>query len=307
MSEQIENTGGQDQATEGLTFDTIRETVSTNPELQGQLLSNLLQTEVGKSLFDTNLNLRVKEYQTKTQKEIGEATNKAYTNVDDALKDFGYEKPKGVKTTEYLKSIFGELKSKVDNTGDEKQLVNDMKASFDAERQSFQSQIEELKSGYERKILESSVSSLTFDFVETMPKAAADAILQLEVNKLLNDAVKQEDGTYAYKDADGKLMSNTAQGRYMTAQEVLNQKFKGMGVLKGEHKAGGGAKETKTTTNLQNGALTFRGDLAKTKVQFAELFKDAATKQGILSKSKEEREFWIKAKEQYNFDNLPES
>ena len=76
----------------------FKDKLSTDPSLQAKVLDILKGTEVGKAYTETV----AKNY---FEQNIGQEHRKIYDFVDDAIKQNGFDKPDGVKTSEWVNMI----------------------------------------------------------------------------------------------------------------------------------------------------------------------------------------------------------
>jgi len=89
----------------------FKDKLSSDPSLQAKVLDILKGTEVGKAYTETV----AKNY---FEQNIGQEHRKIYDFVDDAIKANGFDKPDGVKTSEWVNMIAKqnkELNDKVNN------------------------------------------------------------------------------------------------------------------------------------------------------------------------------------------------
>lgn len=287
-----------------LTIEQIQEAIKANPSLEQSIVTTALQTETGKSVLNNHL-------ATSKTDIYNEATKGAYTNVDAALKGLGYEKPEGIKSTDYLATVIKELSTKassVDSTAaekeDAKKLAEALKSDFSTKESEYLSKIEQLQKANQDILIKAEINTLSFDLDPNISEAVSSVFLATQRDILLRNA-KVVDGKTIYYDEDGKPYLNDLRD-YATAKEILTKKLEP--ILKKEPTAGGGAgQEKKPTTSIKGGAIISDNlNKATTRATLFAAFNSDAKRQALVQGSEDFNKVWNETKKHYSFNDMPE-
>lgn len=287
-----------------ITLEQIQEAVKNNTELEASLVGYAMQTASGKNVLNNHKKNLLDGI--KSEEDIArEVSAKAYNNVEESLKEFGVEKLPNEKTSDYVKRV---IKSKSTSKNEDTQAeIEAIKKAAQAQIVEKDKTIESLRKEYQDQVVLSSMNSVKIDFDDNVPQAATAVLLDVEKQKLLANRKVSEDGKVVFLDSEGKPITNNLL-EPATAQEILQSRFKEMGLLKKEQQPGGGAKENATTSSVKDGVLVFDTSRVETKKQFLNAFNKACLAQGIAKQSDEYNKNWAKAKESFgNYDSLPKS
>lgn len=289
-----------------LTIEQIAEAIQGNKELETAVVTKALQTETGKSVLNNHLATSkdsiVKETAT-------DATRRAYESIDNALKQAGYEKPEGVKSSEYLLQVLGKekeekanLSKKAEDQESVKKYAETLKTQFGEKETEYKTTIEKLQKELQNVQVSASVKALRWDFDDNIDSDLLAQYKNATESQLVNNA-KIIDGKVVYHDENGNPYLNDLRD-YATAEEILKTKYQKY--LKQAPKAGGGAGKEKPLSKVSGtGALVGDGlEKSVTRVQLYDAFMVAAKRQALTGAKKDEA--WEATKKQYGFDSMPE-
>jgi hypothetical protein len=277
----------------------IAEALNTNEELRGQILETISSTESGKSYLDTYA-------QTHFEKNVGVKVGELYGNIDNDLKELGFEKPNGVKTYDFLKETVSSLKEKA-SSADPNALIalqkerDELMSKLENNEQAkhFKDLYESTKSTYAEQLaekeqlisdfnnkqrsftikseLDKELAGLTLN--DTLPNDVRDTYIQTVYAALLKDAKVLEDGSVAFYDGEELIINKKTAGK-ASAKEILADKLKSIIAEKGSV-AGSGGKDDDGTKRPSNVTLAN----AKTQTELSSLIAEKLLSDGLLKGS----------------------
>jgi uncharacterized protein Smg (DUF494 family) len=291
----------------------FKDKLSSDPTLQAQVLDILKGTEVGKQYTETV----AKNY---FEQNIGQEHRKIYDFVDNAITSAGFDKPDGVKTSEWVKMIAQqnkELSDKVNSKSFDPNKLNEeiekLTAKHKKEKQHFQTTAEQEIAKRDEKIN----NLMTAQTQQKKMSAINSAIKNLEFNKglddsLINDIVqvktqiliqnsKIEDGAVVWCSPEGTPIKDGILNASLDT--ILKNEFSS--VL---HKsvAGGNAGTQPNTQNNFNGQQVMIDPTQfKTQEQFLSEFNQLAQAKGIAKGEQYDSLYW-EAFDRYNVKQLKE-
>lgn len=313
MNEQEQSGQGATETTQVNPLLAIKEQYKDNVEVQTALLADLMQTQVGAKYLNNTTAFATAELEKKLKEQVSDATKSAYSNIDEMYKQLGYERPAGVKTTDFIASIHKELQTKKgkeqeDTKADDNKIFEKYKTEVQAKEKEYQTQLQTLQQELANTKLVASINQSSFEFNDTLPAALVKQVQASTINNLMQNKKTNEDGTVYFIDDKGEAYSKPSENRYLTAQEVLEIKYKELEILKQQPTAGTGAGTAKTTTSIDStGTVVFDTTGVKTKVQFLQQYSEAAAKQGILAGTKEFADNYSKLKDTDSYRGLPDA
>ena len=291
----------------------FKDKLSADPSLQAKVLDILKGTEVGKAYTETV----AKNY---FEQNIGQEHRKIYDFVDDAIKANGFDKPDGVKTSEWVNMIAKQNKELNDKVNNLNANPNKLAEQIDALTQKHRKEKESFNKTAQAEIDSRDLQIKTLKEAQTTLSKKTDiqnAMSGLEFNKgldesLLKDIVnvktqiliqnsKVEDGAVVWYKTDGTPYKDG----------ILNASLDT--ILKNElssvlHKstAGGNAGTQNPTSGTFNGQqVTVDTSQFKTQEQFLNEFNKIAKSKGIAKGEQYDSLYW-EAFDRYDVKQLKE-
>ena len=291
----------------------FKDKLSTDPSLQAKVLDILKATEVGKAYTETV----AKNY---FEQNIGQEHRKIYDFVDDAIKQNGFDKPDGVKTSEWVNMIAKQIKELNDKVNNLNANPNKLAEQIDALTLKHRKEKDVFNKTAQAEIDSRDLQIKTLQEAQTTLSKQTDiqnAMSGLEFNKgldesLLKDIVtvktqiliqnsKVEDGAVVWYKTDGTPYKDG----------ILNASLDT--ILKNElssvlHKstAGGNAGTQNPTSGTFNGQqVTVDASQFKTQEQFLNEFNKIAQSKGIAKGEQYDSLYW-EAFERYDVKQLKE-
>jgi hypothetical protein len=272
-------------------------------------------TDVGKAYAETI----AKNY---FDENISQEHKKIYDFVDNALIGAGFEKPQGVKTSEWAKMIAEQnkeltekLSSLNSNTNPEETLkkLEELKAKHKKEKSELtntaQQQIQEretiistLKTKERDLFRKGDVQKAmsTMEFNKGLGESLLNDIIEMKTQTLISNAI-EEDGKTIWCKPDGTAYKDGI----MNASLEFILKAELQSVLH-TNAQGGGAGNTPTATGDFNGSqVIVQENSFKTQEQFLSEFDKIAQRKGIPKGDDYNKLYW-EAFERYNVKNLRE-
>lgn len=291
----------------------FKDKLTSDPTLQAQVLDILKSTDVGKAYTETV----AKNY---FEQNIGQEHRKIYDFVDDAIKGAGFEKPDGVKTSEWVKMIAEqnkELNDKVKTISANPDKINEevekLKAKHKKERDFFQNtaQAEIAKRDEEINTLKSAQTQLkkqteiqnalkSLEFNKGLDESLINDIVNVKTQILIQNS-KVEDGAVVWCSPDGTPIKDGILNASL--ETILKNEFSS--VL---HKsvAGGNAGTQPNGQNNFNGQqVVVDPSQFKTQEQFLNEFNKIAQAKGIAKGEQYDSLYW-EAFDRYNVKQLKE-
>jgi len=293
-------------------FTALESKLTEDKEFAAKILNAVKVTEVGKAYGDTIA-------KTYFEENKGSAHSYAWDMVDEALQGAGYEKPKGVRTSDWAAQIAKEAntyKQKIEGLRGEggKEALEKQQAAWIAEKQ--QLEADYLKSLNDERTkytelngkvtISSRRSIIEKELANGTPSAAIDKasfkeISDFKINQLAKNAT-EENGKIIWNDADGKPYKNGVLNADL--DYVVNVVF---GNLLQKGKAGGGAQGGTDGVVITGNVLTLDAAKFNTGVEFMNVFNTAASLQGIAKGSEEYYKLYEDTKTAYKVSEMPES
>ena len=291
----------------------FKDKLSSDTTLQAKVLDILKGTEVGKAYTETV----AKNY---FEQNIGQEHRKIYDFVDDAIKQNGFDKPDGVKTSEWVNMIAKQNKELNDKISNLNANPTKLAEQIDALTKKHRKEKEAFNKTAQAEIDARDLQIQTLKEAQTTLSKQTDiqkAISGLEFNKgldenLLNDIVnvktqiliqnsKVEDGAIVWCKSDGTPYKDG----------ILNASLDT--ILKNElssvlHKttAGGNAGTQNPTSGTFNGQqVTVDTSQFKTQEQFLNEFNKIAISKGIAKGEQYDSLYW-EAFDRYDIKQLKE-
>jgi glutamate synthase domain-containing protein 2 len=287
-----------------ISIEVIKEAITNNKDLESQLVATVLQTETGKTVLNNHL-----KNNNPSDEAIKEATKKAYGHIDEALTGLGYEKPQGLKTSEWATNIVKDLKSKVEASGKSKNDVEEYKNMIEAIKTQSATKEQELMKALENEkntnrfnSIKGVLRSSSLEFDPKIPSVAVDAVRKEIESKLIANAKKDGDKIVFYKE-DGKPYLNDLL-EPASAEEV--QKLLYSDILKKKTPGGGAGKEGNPPTELKDGNIVLNKTKVNSRVGMMTQFNEACKSQGILKGSEEYLKQWKQVMATDEYKALPE-
>ena len=323
---------------EGLTQDQIIEALNTNPDLVTGLTTHIIGTDHGKKVIT---NQATSMY----QQNIGEEVKNIYGRIDqDAFETLG-EKPgegedgKKVKTYDFLKGVFGELKTlreqkeslnadaevirlkaeneklKTEGGGKHWQTTFETEqAKWLQEKKTLTEANESLQQGVYSSSVKGDIANAKSElkFNPDIPQSAIDAMFGTIQADLIKNS-KKEGEKIVYLNADGSIQMDENSG-FKSAKGILQERLADV-LLKDDGGSGGSAQETIVgsikTTKVEGKddvkSLSLKPGSFKTQVEFLKIATESLIASGIPKASGEFVRLIDKAKIEYKVNTLPRS
>jgi len=291
-----------------------------NEETRGQILETIASSEHGKSYLENH----AKSY---LDANSGAIRGELYGNIDNDLKDLGFEKPTGIKTYAFLKETVQGLKDKAalgdpsaietlrlenetlkskiesgDGNNHYKDLYESGKSTWEKELAEKENTIngfhEEKRTFTIKNDLNGALSQITLS--EDISQSIKDIVINNAFQKLANEAKIEGDGTISYYGEDGQIMMNKRTMAKKTAKEILAESLADIVVKKPV--GGGGADDKENIDVNKRSNVTLAA--AKTQTELNSIIEEHLSSNGEL---KGTSEYYKKADElfmEYN-KNLP--
>ena len=288
-----------------LTIEEIQAAVKENPALEGQLVAYSTQTETGKTLLNNHLNNN-KEAISKAAAD--EATKTAYGHVDNTLKELGFEKQEGEKSTAAAARAIKELKAQIakastseDGKEEAQKMIEAIKLQADTEKKDLLAQLETERTNNRTNNIKSKIISArsSFKYNPNYDQVVLDKFVLDADQQLIKGAKKQDDGSFIYHDKDGLPYLNDLRAP-ATEKEVLAILLKPVLAVSD---AGGGAGQEKPSSTIVGGNIKLNGTYGS-QVELNAAFSKAAAAQSMPRGSKEYNEQWDVVKKQHNYADL---
>lgn len=293
----------------------FKDKIKEDKTLQSQLLDILKGTETGKAYTETV----AKNY---FEQNVSQEHKKIYDHVDNALTSAGFEKPDGVKTSEWVNMIAQqnkELSEKIETMKDSTEpdklakQIDELKAKHKKEKQFFnktaQQEIEQRDAKIKSLIdaqnrlskqteIHGEISKLSFN--KGLDETLINDIIEVKTQILIHNATV-EDGQTVWNKPDGTPYKDG----------ILNASLEH--ILKNElnsiiHKTlpGGNAVTQRTNGSNFNGQQIFV-DMTRVKTQetFLTEFNKVAQSKGIAKGDEYDQLYW-ESFERYNIKDLKE-
>lgn len=302
------------------TQEEFSQSFNENEELRGQILETIASSEHGKSYLENH----AKSY---LDANSGAIRGELYGNIDNDLKDLGFEKPTGVKTYAFLKDTVQSLKEKAalgdpsaiealkqeneslkskiesgDGNTHYKDLYESGKSTWEKELAEKEAVIngfhEEKKTFNIKSDLNGALSQLSLN--DEISQSIKDIVIKDAFNKLTQGAKIEGDGTVSYYGEDGQILMNKRTMAKKTAKEILQDALADIVVKKPTTQ--GGADDKTPMDDKKRNNLTLAS--AKTQMELNSIIEEHLSSNGELKGTKE---FVQKADElfkEYN-NNLP--
>lgn len=289
-----------------LTIEQIQAAIKANPELEATIVTFGLQTETGKTVLNNHL-ANNKEAISKAAAD--EATKTAYGNVDNTLKELGFEKQEGEMTSAAAARAIKTLKEQIAKAGTSKEDKEDAAKMIEAIKQQaaekekdLLSQLETERKNNRTNNIKSKIISARADFKynPTYDKLVLDKFIQDAEKQLITGAKKQEDGSFIYHDENGLPYLNDLRAP-ATEEEVLTRLLKP--VLAVSDAGGGAGQEPKPKGTLVGGSIKLNGSF-NTQVELYAAFEKVAAAQSMPKRSEEFNKQWDIVKKQHNYEDL---
>jgi hypothetical protein len=288
-------------------FQAFESKLSEDKEFAAKVLNAVKVTETGKSYSDTIA-------KTYFDENKGSAHSHAWDMVDKALQGAGYEKPTGLKTSEWaakiategkmnlekLNSIEGDGAGKAKWLEEKAQLEKDYKESLLVEQNKY-SELNGKITLTNRKALIAKQLSLAGQPSAALDKVDFEEISDFKMNQLSKNAT-EENGKIIWNDAEGNPYKN---GVLNAELDFVVNKLFGSILQKGT--AGGGSQGGANETTITGNVLTLDGSKFSTGVEFMLEFNKQAALQGIAMKSDEYYKLYDETKIAYKVGEMKES
>lgn len=289
-----------------MNLEEIKAAIAENPELEAQIVTLGLQTETGKTVLNNHL---ANNKDSISKAAYDEATKAAYGNMDKILKEFGFEKQEGEKSTEAQARAIKSLQEKIaqagataeDKEANEK-MIQAIKAQADKEKADLLAQLEEERTSNRTNSIKTRLidAKADFNYNPNYDKVVIDKFVKDAEAQLVKGAKQQKDGSYIYYDENGLPYLNDLRAP-ATEKEILTRLLKPVLAVSG---AGGGAgQEPKPSASLVDGKVNLKGDYS-TQVELYEAFEKAAAALSLPKRTKEFNEQWEIVKKQHNYQDL---
>ena len=288
-----------------LTIEEIQAAVKENPELEAKLVAYSTQTEAGRTLLNNHLSNN-KEAISKAAAD--EATKNAYGHLDSTLKDLGYEKQEGEKSTAAAARAIKELKAQIakastseEGKEDAKKMIEAIKLQADKEKEDLLAQLETERNNNKTNNIKSSLINARagFKYNPNYDQVVLDKFVEDAEQQLIKSAKKQDNGTFIYHDKEGMPYLNQLRAP-ATAKEVLTLLLKPVLAVSD---AGGGAGQEKPSGKVIDGNIKLSGSFSS-QVELNAAYAKAAAAQGWARGSEEYKEQWDVVKKQHNYADL---
>lgn len=247
----------------------------------------------------------------------GTAHGEAWTKVDEALKELGFEKPNGVKTTDFVAKLAKERKefeTEYNNLkgskGDKAEIEAAWSKKLQDEQNLYKGKLTDLETqlNQERnqnkvnsRLLQLSEAISKVNFNPALPKAAVDEFKAIKLKYLAENAI-EENGNLIWAN-DKKEPFKNANLLNANTDEVLKAVFKD---FISEGTPGGSANPTAGTSKIEGKILLLSNNNFQTKMGFMEQFNKDLRAQGKTESDKEFSEIWQASISHYGYDKLPE-
>lgn len=293
-------------------FEALEKQIGENKEFAAKVLNAVKGTETGKAYSDTIA-------KTYFDENKSSAHSHAWDMVDKALQGAGYEKPAGLKTSEWAANIAKEaktyqsqLKALEGKGGDTEalkaawleekaQLQEDYKKSLLDEQQKFSDLNNKIVLSNRKEVLIKQLAQAG-EPNAGIDKATFQEISDFRINQLAKNAT-EENGKIIWNDAEGNPIKNGLLNADL--DYVVNSVF---GSLLQKGTAGGGAKGGQGAADTQINGSVINLDASKfnTGVEFMNEFDKAANLQGIAKGSDEYFKLYDATKEAYKVGEMKE-
>ena len=203
-----------------------------------------------KEYDDLLKNFKLTEVETEIEKRIGLRIKEVHDQYDkDLFEVTGLKKEDNEKTYAAYRRILAEYKAKADKKGtDDSEELKNLRKKFAGDIEAKENEIKELKENGEKRdaisTLRTGLSGLKFN--ESIPESLRKKFIEDTINALAVKAVKNEDGSYRYKDQNGvditesyKPVSDPAKVLAISLKDII-----------GEPEAGGGGGGGGKTPNV---------------------------------------------------------
>ena len=288
-----------------LTIEEIQAAVKENPELETTLVAYSAQTETGKTLLNNHLTNN-KEAISKLAAD--EATKTAYGHLDSTLKELGFEKQEGEKSTaaaaraiKGLKAQIAKASTSEDGKEEAQKMIEAIKLQADTEKKDLLAQLETERTNNRTNNIKSKIISArsSFKYNPNYDQVVLDKFVLDADQQLIKGAKKQDDGSFIYHDKDGLPYLNDLRAP-ATEKEVLAILLKPVLAVSD---AGGGAGQEKPSGTIVGGNLKLNGSYG-TQVELYAAFGEAAKAQSLAVRSEDFNKQWELVKKQHDYDNL---
>jgi hypothetical protein len=288
-------------------FKDFESKLSEDKEFAAKVLNAVKVTETGKSYSDTIA-------KTYFDENKGSAHSHAWDMVDKALQGAGYEKPTGLKTSEWaakiategklslekLKNMEGDGAGKAQWLDEKVQLEKDYKAALLIEQNKY-SELNGKITLTNRKSIIAKQLSAAGQPSAALDKATFEEITNFKMNQLSKNAT-EENGKIIWNDADGNPYKN---GPLNAELDFVVNKLFGSILQKGT--AGGGSQGGTNEVAITGNVLSMDASKFSTGVGFMVEFNKHTALQGIAKGSDEYHKLYKETKIIYKVNEMPES
>lgn len=299
-------------------LDAIKKQIAEGTAEQHKaLIDALAGTETGKANASTIASTYWEENIKKKQKEF-------YDNLDNQLKQKGFDKPEGTKTSDFILSLASKNKDLAEKLAAAQKDPNKASEALQKAIEKHKKEIEEMQNNFNKTVGEKDgiIADLNQKQIVALKSSTLDkALATINFKKgldeeLIKDAIafkkqklisnsREEDGKIVWCKEDGTPIKGPNGVTNATLEEVLNGEFKAY--IETSSPGGNAGK------NGDQGAGKYTGkeihvDMTgvKTQLEFLAKFESVAQANGLSKSDENYNNLYSDAQKRYNVTQLPE-
>lgn len=289
---------------------TLKEGLGKSPELAKDVFELIKDNDIVKS----HVEAISKQYFNENK---GTAHGEAWTMVDEKLKELGFEKPNGAKTTDFVAKLAKERKdfeTEYNNLkgskGDKAEIEAAWSKKLQEEQNLYKGKLTDLESQLNQERNQNKVNSRMSQLSEAvgklswnaaMPKGAVEEFKAIKLKYLAENAI-EENGNLIWAN-DKKEPFKNANLLNANTEEVLKAVFKD---FISESTPGGSANPPSGTSKMEGKILLLSNNNFQTKLGFMEQFNKDLKAQGKTESDADWKDIWQASTSHYGYDKLPE-